>query len=76
MLLISVIPFENNLGGKVVALKQIAAKLGIPKTLWNFAVDPCTEWVRIIGNPYVHNVTCKAISSTSTNSTSLRVTGM
>ncbi|CAA7402402.1 unnamed protein product [Spirodela intermedia] len=54
---------------EVEALKQIASKLKIPPTLWNFGVDPCTQWTKEDRNPYVHNVTCQEFSTSTTNET-------
>ncbi|XP_078431222.1 putative LRR receptor-like serine/threonine-protein kinase At1g53430 isoform X2 [Wolffia australiana] len=36
------------------ALRKSAVKLKIPRTLWNFSVNPCTDWLREIN----HNITC------------------
>ncbi|CAA7402409.1 unnamed protein product [Spirodela intermedia] len=54
---------------EVEALKQIASKLKIPPTLWNFDVNPCTEWIKVTSDPYVHNVNCQEITTTTTNAT-------
>ncbi|CAA6665680.1 unnamed protein product [Spirodela intermedia] len=53
---------------EIEALQQIASKLKIPETLWNFSVNPCTQWIKVDSN-YTHNVTCEEITTTTTNAT-------
>ncbi|CAA7402422.1 unnamed protein product [Spirodela intermedia] len=53
---------------EIEALQQIASKLKIPETLWNFSVNPCTQWIKVDSN-YTHNVTCQEITTTTTNAT-------
>ncbi|CAA7402408.1 unnamed protein product [Spirodela intermedia] len=59
---------------EVEALKQIASKLKIPATLWNFDVNPCTEWIKEDRDPYAHNVTCQEFSTITTNATTNKIT--
>ncbi|XP_078431218.1 putative LRR receptor-like serine/threonine-protein kinase At1g53430 [Wolffia australiana] len=54
---------------EVEALKTIRDKLKIPETLWNFSLNPCTEWAMINKDPYIHNVTCGQFNETLTNLT-------
>ncbi|CAA6665681.1 unnamed protein product [Spirodela intermedia] len=53
----------------IEALKQIASKLKIPETLWNFSLNPCTQWIKINESFFNHHVYCQEITTTATNAT-------
>ncbi|MQL95477.1 hypothetical protein Taro_028140 [Colocasia esculenta] len=58
---------------EVDALKQIAGKLKIPPTLWDFRLDPCTGWSPWSRTKYiVSNLTCDC----NTTSDACHVVGM
>ncbi|XP_078431220.1 putative LRR receptor-like serine/threonine-protein kinase At1g53430 [Wolffia australiana] len=50
---------------EVDALKKVAEKLKIPPTLWNFSVNPCTDWVAQSKGSLAHNISCGNCNTTT-----------
>lgn len=59
------------------ALKQVAVKLKIPEAVWDFRLDPCSEWVPSRKTRYIgSNLTCGCYTTTTTTISVCHVVSM